>query len=180
MSEIRVASRYAKSLFDLALERNKLGRIEDDAETLLQTARQSHAFDNMLKSPIITPDKKLSVIKKIFSGAFDDMTLAFINIVIRKGREMLLVKIFQQFVVLYKAHENILSATVTTAVPIDEHLRKDIVRMLHEKTNCTIDLHAQVNSDMLGGFVLRYEDKLVDASVATQLKALKDHLLNNN
>jgi F-type H+-transporting ATPase subunit delta len=180
MSEIRVASRYAKSLFDLALEKDKLDRIEEDANLFLQTCEHSRAFDNMLKSPIITPDKKLEVVRKIFHGKFNDVTQAFINIVTRKGREMLLVKIFQQFNAMYRQHKNIITATVTTAAPIDNDLKKDFVKMLHNRTNSTIELNTKVNPSVLGGFVLQYEDKLVDASVSSQLKALRNHLLNNN
>jgi F-type H+-transporting ATPase subunit delta len=180
MSEIRVASRYARSLFDLALEKNMLDRIEEDANAFIQTCEHSRAFDNMMKSPIITPEKKLAVIHKIFKESFTDMTQSFIRIVTRKGREMILNRVFQQFIEMVKVHKNIITATVTTAVPIDEKLKKEISQMLHERTNSTVDLKTKVNSDILGGFVLKYEDKLVDASVVSQLKVLKNHLLNNN
>lgn len=180
MSEIRVATRYAKSLFDLAMEKDKLERVEQDADLFLQTIAQSRAFENMIKSPVITPDKKLDVMTKVFHGKFNDLTMAFMRIVARKGREMLLNKIFQQFMAMYKEHKNIITAIVTTAVPIDHGMEKDIKRMLHERTQSTIELKTKVNPQMLGGFVLQYEDKLVDASVSSQLKALRNHLLNNN
>lgn len=180
MSELRVATRYAKSIFDLAIEKNILDEVEKDAQLFLKTIEESRAFENMLRSPIITTDKKLTVIRRLFKDDFNKVTFGFIDIVMRKKREIILKNIFSQFVEMYKEHKGIITATVTTAVPITEKIKDDIRKMLHNKTHSTIDLKTMIDSDLLGGFVLHYEDKLVDASVASQLKSLKNHLLNNN
>ena len=179
MSEIRVATRYAKSIFDLAIEKKVLEKVVDDAKAFIDISDKNHAFENMLKSPIVTSDKKWTIIERIFPK-MNPMTLTFIKIVIRKNREAVLKKIFQQVVEMYKEKEGILSATVYTATPISERIKKDITAFLHKETNSEIDLKTKVDENMIGGFLLQYEDKLIDASVASQLKSLRNKLINNN
>lgn len=181
MSEIRVASRYAKSLFDLATERNLLDKVETDAHTFLDLVRASRQFNAMLKSPVIHMDKKWHIIEKSFRGKVDLLTMEFIKIVLRKRRDEILPDIFQQFLAMYREHKNIISATVYTAVPINDKIKSEVEAYLSKKAHAaTIELKNEVRQDLLGGFVIRYEDKLVDASVASQLKALRNQLINAN
>jgi F-type H+-transporting ATPase subunit delta len=180
MSQIRVASRYAKSLFEIAEEKGILERVVEDANNFLQVCEQNRDFDLMMQSPIILADKKRVVIQKVFGDQFHDITYTFINIVLRKKREIVLRKIFEQFIALYKEKKGILSATVFTAVPVSDKIKEDIKNFLQKQTSSTIDLTTKIKEDIMGGFVIQYEDKLVDASVATQLKALRNHLINHN
>jgi F-type H+-transporting ATPase subunit delta len=180
MSEIRVASRYAQSLLDIAGEKNLLERIESDANAFIRVCNETKAFDMMVKSPIINADKKRAVIEKIFGEQLHEVTFAFINIVLRKKREIVLKQIFQQYIAYYREMKGILSATVYTAVPVSEKIKEDIKNFLQKQTSSQVELDTQVNAEILGGFVIKYEDKLVDASVATQLKSLRKHLINHN
>ena len=86
MGGIRIASRYAKSLLDLANEQGKLDRAVDDIK-LFQDAVSNCDLLLMIKSPIINADKKRSVFKAIFDGKVDELTAAFFDIIIKKGRE---------------------------------------------------------------------------------------------
>ena len=89
MSSIRIASRYAKSLLDLATETNKVEQIKTDF-ALFSDALKSRDLQLLIKSPIIKPDKKLGIFKAIFDGKIDELTSSFFEIVIKKGREGLL------------------------------------------------------------------------------------------
>jgi F-type H+-transporting ATPase subunit delta len=180
MSELRVASRYAKSLFDLAIEKGALGNVEEDSRTFIEVCDQNRGFENMLKSPIITSDKKWSIMTKLFGGKFSPITMSFIKIVLRKNRDIVLKKIFEAFEEMYNEKKGILTATVYTAVPVSEKIKKDITSFLEKETSRSINLKTGIREDILGGFVLQYEDKLLDASVASQLKSLRNHLINNN
>jgi len=86
MSIARIAGRYAKSLLDLAQDANKLDRVKADMDGFAE-AVAVRDLKMMLKSPIITTDKKRAVIKEIFGGKVDELTMAFLNIVLTKGRE---------------------------------------------------------------------------------------------
>jgi F-type H+-transporting ATPase subunit delta len=106
--------------------------------------------------------------------------MAFIKIVLRKKREIVLPQIFEEVNAMYNKNKGVVSATVYTAVPVSEKIKADIMAFLEQKTSRTVDLNVAVKEDIIGGFVIKYEDKLVDASVATQLRSLRNHLINNN
>src|ERR1017187_209804 len=178
MSEARVAARYARSIFDLAKERDIIDIVKQDSEFFLQACRQSRQFELMLKSPIIPKAKKWHVIKRLFEGRFQPITLAFAHIVLRKNRELVLKEIFQQFDEMYRDNKGIVIANVSTAMPISDSIKEEITAYLKNQTHKTIELQTSIKPELVGGFVLRYEDKLIDASVSSKLKSLKQHLIN--
>jgi len=180
MSETRVAARYARSIFDLAVEQKILDKVEEDAKTFLAYCKASRKFDLMLKSPIIHKHTKWTVLNKLFEDKFQKMTMEFAKIVLRKNRELILKDIFEQFIELYKENKGIVTATVYTAMPVSEAIVKKINAFLTEETKKKVELSTSVSPGLVGGFVLRYEDKLIDASVSTQLKNLRHQLTNSN
>lgn len=180
MSVIRIASRYAKSLIDLSLDQNKLERVLEDIQGF-QKATKQRDFSLLLKSPIVNPDKKKSIIKAIFEGKFDDLTMAFINIIINKGREAYLADIANEFVAQYKKIKHISTVRVTSAAPLSEETLEAIKKQLKSSsaTEENIELETAVNPDLIGGFVIEFDDKLYDASVAHKLDQLKKEFSGN-
>ena len=175
MSIARIAGRYAKSLIDLAQEQGKLETILSDMSAF-RTATENREFYMMLKSPIINTTKKRNILKTIFADSFDEMTMAFVNIVLTKGREEFLPEICQEFVGQYREIKNITSAKVISATELqDDTLDKIKSKIRTEMTegNGEVEISTQVDPSLLGGFVIEIGDKLYDASVATRLKNLK-------
>ena len=124
-------------------------------------------------------DKKWNVISKLTKGKVNDVTTSFMQIILRKHREMILKEIFSQFIEMYREKQGIISASVFTAYPIGDDTKKTFENYLVNKTKKKVELNAKVKEDVLGGFVLQYDDKLVDASVSTQLKTLRKTLIHN-
>lgn len=180
MSVTRISSRYAKSLIDLAQEQNKLERVLEDINAF-QKATEQRDFFLMLKSPIINPDKKGVILKEIFGGKFDEMTMAFVNIVLRKGREGYLSDIAKEFIVQYRAIKHISSVKVTTATPLSEAGLAAIKQQLQgsSQTESNIEIQTAVDPALIGGFVIEFNDKLYDASVAHKLSQLKKEFSGN-
>lgn len=180
MGGIRIASRYAKSLLDLASEQGKLERAVDDIK-LFQDATSNRDLLLMIKSPIIKADKKRSVFKAIFDGKVDEITSAFFDIIIRKGRESALPEICAEFINQYRQLKNITSATVTTAAPLDAtQLAKIKTEMITlGLANGEVELETIVDENIIGGFVLQVKDLLYDASVKSKLANLKKEILDN-
>ena len=125
MSIHRIASRYAKSLVDLAVEQNKLERIKEDVSTFKEVTK-IRDFYLLLKNPIVKTEKKAAIVKQLFEGKYDELTLAFLDILIRKGREAHLPEIAEEFLIQYKHIKHISSVKVTTAKPLTEAALKAI------------------------------------------------------
>ena len=180
MSEHRVATRYAKSLIDLAQEQNILETIKGDMESF-QRATENRDFYLLLKSPIVNPTKKGQIFKALFEGKYNKMTMAFLNIVLKKGREEHLDEIAKAFMDQYKAIKHISTIQLITAT----QLTKENLDAIRKKIQAdapkgeTIEIETSVNPDLIGGFVLEYDHKRYDASVAHRLDKIRKEFRNN-
>ena len=172
MSETRVASRYAKSLLELAVEKGILEEIHKDMRLFMSIAEENHAFPLMLKNPIINQDKKRTILHKIFEKKVQPATLTFFDIILRKGRERFLAAIAASFVNMYNQHEGIQKAVVTTPFPLNNALRKEFETKVAKITGKKVLLAEKVDPSLIGGYILKIGDQQLDDSVNTKLKAL--------
>lgn len=176
----RIASRYAKSLIDLAIEQNKLEKILEDITGFLEAAKNKDLL-LLLKSPLVKPDKKEKVMGALFKGKIDPLTYSFFEIIIRKGREPLLPDIAEEFVRQYREIRGISIVQVVSAEPLSQDTIESIRKKLLESglTRGNIQFTTSVDKSLIGGFVISFEDKLYDASIRHQLDELKKQFSGN-
>jgi F-type H+-transporting ATPase subunit delta len=181
MPNPRLASRYAKSLLDLAVEQKQLDATLKDIELLHSISKQSRDFTNMLRSPIIKADKKHTIINAVIGDNISALSKAFINLLVTKGREANLPEIAEAFISQYKVLNNIKTVKLTTATPVSDAVKQAI----HNKVlasmpaNVKVELKEEVNPELIGGFVLQMDDKLFDASIRRDLNDVKAQFLKN-
>jgi len=173
MSVYRISYRYANSLFKLAEEKNTLAKIAEDVELLFSTISNSKELRTLLKNPVIKSDKKKELLTKIFEGKISDDMMRFIDFVIEKNREDILLDIMQEFLNLRDNKEGILRVQVITAVEIDDNLKKEIEKVLENKERKKIKSTYVINPNILGGYVIRFKDTVIDASLTHQLERLR-------
>jgi F-type H+-transporting ATPase subunit delta len=133
-----------------------------------------------LSSPIIHADKKLSILNKTFSGHMHSLTLSFFDIITRKGREQYLPQIAEQYIRLYKQYKGIQTAIITSAVGLDDNLRAEVYKIIKENLNSEVELVEKVDRNLIGGLVLRVGDKQYDASIASELRKIRQTLMDKN
>lgn len=180
MSASKLGNRYAKSLIDLAIERGTLETVYKDISGLKESLSNRDLF-LFFKSPIISPSKKLSILKSLYSGKVDELTYGFYEIIIKKRRETYIPEIVDAFIEQYNVHQKISTAKVTTAVPINDTLIekiKSIIRKNKKEVNDVI-IEAVVDESILGGFILAFDDKLYDYSIAGKLANLQKSFSEN-
>ena len=170
----RIASRYAKSLIDLAIEQGKLDIVLEDINAFVE-ATKNRDFVLLLKSPIVKSDKKEKVLDAIFKGKINELTGSFLHIIVRKGRESQLAEIAQEFINQYREIKGISTVNIVSAEPLSEDALSAIRQKLVESklTHQNIEFSTSVDNDLIGGFVISFEDKLYDASVSHQLNELR-------
>jgi F-type H+-transporting ATPase subunit delta len=179
MSETRVASRYAKSLIDLAQEKGILEQVHEDMQLFAKTVKESRDFNLFLSNPIISHGKKLTVLKSLFTGKVTDLTLRFFLLITEKNREAMLVGASTEFISQYNQLKGIEKAQVTTAIPLTPELRAQVNQKLVQMTGKTIQLEEKVDPAIIGGFLLRVGDRQVDDTIRTSLRALKNKFKEN-
>lgn len=174
MSVQRIAGRYAKSLIDLSLEQNKLERIVEDVKSFKQVS-QNREFYMLVKSPIVQASKKQAIVKALFDGKYDELTMSFLQLLIQKGRESYLPEIANEFIAQYKSIKHITTVKITTAKPMGaaaiEALRKQLEAS--SQTDASVEIETAVDPDLIGGFVLEFDGKIYDSSVAQKLDELR-------
>jgi F-type H+-transporting ATPase subunit delta len=174
MAETRVASRYVKSLLDLAVEQKALEAVHNDMLLFSKVAEENRMFRLMLSNPVIKHDKKRDILEKLFKGKVHPLTSAIFDIITKKNREAILVDIAREFHNAYNVYKGIGKAVVTTPAPISAELRKEFEQMVRNLSNKKdVELIEKIDADMIGGFVLSVGDRQVDASMRNKLNALK-------
>lgn len=180
MQNPRLASRYAKSLIDIAQEMNVLEDVLDDMELIQQICQSNPDLVMMLKSPIVKGDKKTAVLHAILESRTQQVSLSFIDLLVNKGRENYLPEIAEAFYAQYKEMKSIRTVHLTTAVAIDEDLKK----MIYDKVAASIqdghvELKTEIDENLIGGFTLEVDDKLFDASIRRDLADIKKQFTKN-
>jgi F-type H+-transporting ATPase subunit delta len=178
MTNQRVADRYAKSLLDLAVERSQLDVIKSDVDAMLEMAGNRDLVV-LLGSPVINPTKKKAIFAEILDKAgANELTKAFVQILITKGREVDLVGILGAFKDQYKALKKISTVKVTSAVALSADELSSIKQQLVAggKTEAEVEIHTVVDPALMGGFVLEFDGKVYDASVAHKLDNIRMEL----
>src|ERR1043165_3411760 len=181
MPNPRLAARYAKSLIDLSIEKDQLEKVYTDMLWLQELCNKSSEFVNMLRSPIISTDKKLKIVQAITSGKISEMTSGFNRLLITKNRESILPEIATACITSYKMHKNIHTVNLTTASPINDTIKNAILEQVKKSGGYdNIELVTKVNEKLIGGFVLQTGDQKVDASIANDLKFIARQFENND
>lgn len=178
MSQYRITSRYAKALLDLSIEKNALKEVESDVELIVATCDESRQLVVLFKNPIILPQKKLAILKSLFEGKVHELTLKFLEVIVRKNRSHLMFEVMEMFLEQYKSHEKIADAVLYTAAETSSATNEAVVKMLHEATGEEVKLETVIDEALIGGFKIRYKDRLLDASVSSKLNELKKDLLD--
>ena len=150
-------------------------------EWLQAICKSNRDFVNLLRSPIIKADAKGKIVAAVSKDNIGLLTGAFIHLLIQKGREGALPEITHAFAQQYKEYKNIYTVKLTTAIPIGEGLKNEIVSHIKATSDMkNIELETTVKEDIIGGFVLQAGDKLVDASIAYDLRTIAKQFENND
>ncbi len=174
-----VASRYAKSLLDLALEKNISEKVNSDMVQLSEICVESEDLITVLNNPTINSQKKSEVFTALFKGRVENESLDFINLITQNSRESLLPVIAQSFTKLYKKQNNIIDVELISAVALDDAAKSKIMDKVKSiYADSTIEITEKIDESILGGFIVKIGDKQIDASIASQLSNLKNVLLN--
>ena len=180
MPNARLAGRYAKSLLDLASEQGQLEAVYADMKYIHEVCHASSDFVNMLRSPIIKADQKNSIINEVLKNKVGVLTNSFTVLLVKKGRELELPEMAKAFIEQYNAIKGIHQVTLTTAVAVSEDIKRSIEQKVKTAHSfASVELESKVDPSLIGGFVLEFDNNLVDASVVRDLRDIKKQFQQN-
>ncbi len=174
MKGTKVASRYAKSLLELAIEQQKIDAVLGDMN-FLREANENHDFQLLLSSPIVKADKKIAIFKELF-GQFEELTSSFVNLITKNGREDLLPQIAEAYEAMVKEYRGITPVTLISASPLSDDVRRKILDKVGKSVEGELEVKEMTDPSLIGGFIVKMGDKQIDASVLSQMNNLKQRL----
>jgi F-type H+-transporting ATPase subunit delta len=180
MPNPRLAGRYAKSLIDLAIEKNQLESVYKDMMYLQAICKNNRDFVNVLRSPIIQGDKKEKIIAAVTEGKVGNITALFNKLLVNKGRENILPEISAAFIEQYNAIKGIYKVKLTTAAVLTDDTSQSLLAKIKQETRLqNIELETTVKPEIIGGFMLEFNNNLVDASILRDLKDIQKQFQQN-
>src|SRR3989337_2130825 len=180
MADIKAATRYVKSLLNMAAERGVLDQVHQDMLQFDRVLEENRALLVVLRSPIVKHFKKKNVLEALFRGRFNDLTLSFFRIITEKNREKLLPLIAKEFHFAYNEHQGIGKASVVTAVAMDRSLREEIQALAQKVLGKPkVELKEIIDPGIIGGFILNAGSQQIDSSIKHKLKILQLNFSNN-
>ncbi len=177
MKSTKSAIRYAKALLELSIENDNLEDVSTDMKRVVESSDETPDFKVFLNSPVIKTDKKIAIMKVLFVG-FEQLTFSFIELITKNKREYLLVEIAESFLFLLKKHQNIVPVSIKSARKLENTTLDQIINKLKSKVDGDIEVTEEIDKSLIGGFIVRMDDKQIDASVLNQLKRMKQELAN--
>ncbi len=179
MSVSILSKRYALSIFNLAKAEGHLENIKQDVLLLKSVLSENRNIVLLLESPIIKANKKISILSAIFKDKVSPITMLFMELVCRKGREKVLQQITDAFINYYHEAYNIQEATVTTPFVSDSVLDQEFAHLVTKISNKKPILHKKINPELIGGFILEVGDKRLNCSIKNELAKVKKTLVED-
>lgn len=175
----KAGARYAKSLLDLSKEQNAVEEVKNDMVFFEKIVDDNSELEAILKNPIVPLDKKQGILEDIFGSKVHAISNSFFQLVVKKGRSSILFDTAKQFVQQYNAIKGIVTAEVTSASALTDANRSEVIALVKKELGASeVVVKEKVNTDLIGGFILKVGDKQFDASIASGLTKLKKEFAN--
>jgi F-type H+-transporting ATPase subunit delta len=171
-----IAQVYARSLFEVAEEHDKLDVVREQLGEIADTIAEQHDLQVFFFSPYFSTEEKVEGLSRAMQDA-DESVVNFLDLLIEKHRMPALFRIRREFDALWEEENRLLPVQVTSAIELDESTVRQIGDAIGEQTGRRIELTSEVDPDILGGIVLRVGNSILDASIRNRLEKLRKQVV---
>jgi ATP synthase F1 delta subunit len=171
-----IAAVYARSLFEVAQDQDKLDEIRDQLGAFADALSETRELQVFFFSPYFSTAEKEDGLHRVVSDA-DPAIVNFLELLIEKHRMPVLLRIRAIFDQLWEEENKLLPVSITSAVELDEAIVKQLGDRIAEQTDRKVELSAQVDPDILGGIVVQVGNSVLDASVRNRLEQLRKQVV---
>ena len=171
-----ISVRYARALLKGAMVHQQEDEIYHEIQTLLGSYSEVAELRFTIDNPMLPKDKKQELLEVATGGNVSELLKTFFALVLREGREGILLFIANSYITLYRKQKNIIQGKLTTAVPVTPSIEEKMKDLVHAKAQGTVEFNTNVDPDIIGGFILEYDTYKMDASVKTKLNAVLTQL----
>ncbi len=172
-----IAQVYARSLFEVAKEKEELDTVRDQLNEFAQAMNDNRELQMFFFSPYFSTEEKKDGLKKTVQDA-EPVFMNFLEALVERHRMPAIFRIRARYEELWDEENQLLPVQVTSAIELDESIVKDIGNRIGEQTGRKVELSSKVDPDIIGGIVLRVGNSVLDASIRSRLNQLKRSVAN--
>lgn len=174
MKEDTLARVYAEALVELAESKDQLSTVSEELDLFRRLFAEDRNLRVFMESPSIGAADRIRVFETTFRGRISDTALNFLLLVVRRGRQFLFLGMIEEFQRMYAAKMGIVNASVSTVVELSEASRGALQSRLEKGLGKRVILENVLDDGILGGFVVRYDGMVADASLQRELDDMKE------
>jgi len=170
-----LAQVYARSLFEVAREHDKLDLLRDQLAQFADALDKSHELEVFFFSPYFSTVEKQEGLRRMLTDA-DENLLNFLELLIENHRMPVIFRIRQEFARLWDQENLVLAVEISSAIALDQETTENLGRTIGERAGRKVTLAAHVDPEILGGIVVRVGNSILDASIRNRLEQLRRHV----
>ena len=171
-----ISVRYARALIKSATEAKLEAKVYAEMQTLAECYLQVPELRQTIDNPMLSKDKKESLLIAACGDKPSEMTKRFIQLVLQEGRESSMQFMANSYITLYRQQNNIIRGRLITAAAVSPATEQKMKQMVEKNTQGTVEFETEVNPDLIGGFILEYDTYRMDASVKSKLNNILTEL----
>ena len=176
----KTAGKYALALFQTAAEAGIEDKIYDELVFVSETINTNEDLKNVLITPLAANEDKKGIIEKLFKPRISKITLDFVYILIDSSRLDCLNEAAARYIKENNRKKNIITPVIISAVKLNEIQKQRIIQKLEERTKKTIYPDYEENPDIIGGLIIKIDNKTIDCSIKGKFDSIKRHLTGGN
>lgn len=173
MRNVKLANRYAKALYDFSLERDRIEEVYQDVLLIMKVLKDNRELNAVIESPIIFSSKKAKIFIALFEKIITLEAFGFLKLILEKRREPAILNILEEFVKFYYKYHNIKVVDFVTAQRVSEDILERLKRILQEDTGALIEINSKTNPELIGGFLIKIDNLVFDATILRDINKLK-------
>jgi len=167
-----IAAVYARSLFEVAQEHDKLDVVREQLGEFADALSESRELQVFFFSPYFSTQEKEEGLDRAITGA-DPVFMNFLKLLVEKHRMPVVFRVRSTYEELWDDEKRLLPVAITSAVELDKKIVDQLGDRISEQTGRTVELSSNVDPDILGGIVVRVGNSVLDASVRNRLEQLR-------
>jgi F-type H+-transporting ATPase subunit delta len=172
-----IAQVYARSLFEVAIEQDKLDVVREQLAEFTDALSESHELQMFFFSPYFSTDEKQDGLRRAVTDA-DESVLNLLLVLLENHRMPVIFRVRREYDRLWRETNQLLAVQITSAVELDPSVAERVGDEIGRQTGRTVELTSAVDPEILGGIVVRVGNSIIDASIRTRLDNLRKQVVN--
>lgn len=172
-----VGERYAESLFDLAIEENKVDKYLEDIKLVDEVLHSDRKIVQFFSHVLVENDVKYQLLEQSFGQNVDKYVLNFLKLLVQSRRIRYIDDIVKCYINLSNEHLGIEQGVVYSPYPISDQQIKDIEKAISKKENKKVTLQVKIDTTLVGGIKVQISNRVYDGTIKNKVEMLKKELL---